>query len=646
MAVTVRSAASDANYYTDVQGNCVVTKPAGVVDGDLLFAFSGQDDSAGTALADLLAPGVGWGEIGAQYNTTCGSFKVFQRVADSEPASYTFPRHANVDGVAGVIAITAGTYNFDTPLVAVPTFATGTSNVTSHVASAVTGAVSGLLVCAFFGGTNSEAARTHTTPASMTEQFDANAAGWITLSTDTQALASSASTGTRTSTCSAACRYLTVSLVVKPLILVAQAVTDTLTIGVTDTVALVVPVNKAVTDTLTIGVTDTVAKQVTFGPTVGTWTSPTQALPEFPIAGSSLFWDATVPAGAAVAVMTSIDNAASWQPASNGGAVPNLPIGSDSVRAVIVRVTSTRSDAALVASPKLHRLELRIAIDGSVDEWCQLGRFFIDDSEIVDDGTSLVLRLTGADLSRKVAMNTWDETLIVAEGTNGRDAIVAVISNRWPEAVFNLASTEYTVPRLFYGEAGKDAGNPWSDAQAIARDLGWELFLDAFGVVTSRPVPDPDVQPAVWTVTDSVHPTMIDLSRRMTNEDTFNQVIVNGESSSNDVPVTAFWRDLDPTSKTVWGGRYGKRTKTIRSDKVSTTAQAQQVADAEGLKVKGATEIVRISMLTCPFLDPGDVIEVDRTHSKTIGRFAIDGWHIALGPDEELMSVNCRRQRQ
>lgn len=643
MAATFRSAASDAKLFNT--GNCVVTKPSGVVNGDLLIAFTSEDDSAGSLIGDLGPPDASWTEIGVQSLLNSGHVKIYQKIADSEPASYTFPKRTGADGVAGILAYQVGTFSTDTPLASGPTFATGSTS-TSHVAPSMTGVVSGELVCMFFGGTNSAAARTHSTPAGMTERFDANpgASGWICMSADTLALASTSATGTKTSTCSTSTPFITASIVVKPLLSVSQSVTDTLTVDISDTASLVVAVNKSVTDTLTVDIADSAAREVTFGPTLGTWLAPTVALPESPIAGSVFFWDATVPTGASLTFETSTDNGASWQLATNHGPVERLPIGSDSVKAVMVRGTWMRTDAALVVSPKLHRLELRIAIDGSIDEYCQLGRFFLDDTEVVDNGSGLVLRLTGSDLSRRVAMNTWDKTLVIDEGTNFADAIKTIILDRWPEATFALASTELTTGRLFYGE-GVGSGNPWADALALARDCGWELYLDAYGVVCSRPVPDPDLMPAVWTVTDSARPTMIDLSRRMTNENTYNQVIVSGESSSNDVPVRAVWQDNDPTSRTYFGGRYGKVTKTIRSDRVKSTEQAQFVADAEGLRVKGATEIVRINMLPAPFLEPSDVIEADRTYSKTTGRFAVDGWSIPMGP-EALMAMTVRRQRQ
>lgn len=453
----------------------------------------------------------------------------------------------------------------------------------------------------------------------------------------------------------------------------AKAGSDTVTFALTDSAVVSVPIQvagsdtvtfaladdvsvldrytvKAGSDTATFALTDSAVRQG-LGPTVGTWISPPLALPEDPIAGSILFWDATLPDGSTMLVETSVDNGASWQMVTNRGPVDRLPIGSSTAKALLVRVTMTRLDAN-DPTPRLHRMELRVAIDSSVDELVPLGYFMLTDAEVIDTvDRGLVVRLSGVDLSYRVARNTWDETLVIAEGTNFNTAIETVISNRYPQARFNLASTERTTPRLFFGEqGGRNGGDPWAGAQGqgaqgLARDIGFQLFPDAYGVFTSRAEPDPDVMPSVFVIEDSMRPTITDLSRSMTNRDTYNQVVVYGETPTNSAPVTARWQDLDATSRTFFDGPYGKVTKTIVSDKIASVEQAQDVADAEGRKVKGATEIVRITMLCAPFLEMGDVVEVDRSRSKTSGRFALDAWSIDLNP-KALMTMNCRRQRQ
>lgn len=431
-------------------------------------------------------------------------------------------------------------------------------------------------------------------------------------------------------------------------VIVDKAVSDSLNLSLTEASALdtFIITAKNVSDSLTLSIIDTAVRN-TVGPTFGTWISPPLGLPEFPIAGSIIHWDATLPPGATLVIETSVDNGASWQLARNRGPVDRLPIDSTSIKALLVRATMSRVVAEDL-TPRLHRLEVRVAINASVDELVPLGYFMLTDAEVVDSVTQgLAVRLSGVDLSYRVARNTWDETLVIDQDTNFSDAIETVISNRYPAARFNLASTERTTPRLFFGEqGGRNGGDPWAGAiQGMARDIGFEIRPNAYGVFVSRPQPDPDAQPSVWVFEDSMRPTITDLSRGMTNQGTYNQVVVYGETPTNSAPVTARWQDDDPASRTFIDGPYGRVTRTIISDKISSEEQAQEVANAEGLKTKGATEVVRITALCAPFLELGDVVEVDRSRSKTSGRFVMDGRSISLNP-KELMTLICRRQRQ
>lgn len=358
-----------------------------------------------------------------------------------------------------------------------------------------------------------------------------------------------------------------------------------------------------------------------------------------PVAGSRISWQVT---GAAL-VETSVDNGASWQPASNLAPVPRLRAGATSVRAVLSRVTLSRTSTG-GPTPVMGRLLVQVALDSSVDELCALGHFTLNDTDISDSARGLVVSLSGADLSRRVARNSWDETLVIDEGTNFGTAIQTVIANRMPTARFNFASTERTTPRLFFGEQS-DSADPWADAQTLAKSIGYYLYFDVTGTCTLRPTPDPETSPSVWTFTDQDRPTIIEIGRRVTDENTYNRVIVQGEGTSNTVPVSARWEDDDPTSPMYIKGPYGAVTKRFRDPSVTSVEQAQDAANAMGLAVKGATEVVRLQAVVAPFIEPLDVVEVRRDRSRIVGRFAVDTVGIPLGA-KELMDATCRRQRQ
>lgn len=377
------------------------------------------------------------------------------------------------------------------------------------------------------------------------------------------------------------------------------------------------------------------------GPTTGTRVSPPLAIPDGPIAGSRLVWDVQLNGGTLL-VETSVDGGASWQTATNGAAVPRLVQGDDRpTRTVLTRVILSRA-AAADPSPRLFRMELEVAVDSSVEELVPVGVFTLNDVEILDGPQGLSIELSGADLSRRVSRNRWDDTYVIDAGGNYATAIQELIRNRMPDAVFNFASTPRATPRLFFGE--QSSNDPWEDAQKMAESIGYEVFFDARGICTLRPEPDPDVDDSVWEFNDTTHPTIIEVRRRVTDENTYNKVIVTGESSQNVAPVRAVAIDDDPASPTYYLGPYGTVTYRLTSPLILVYPQAEEAARALLLRVKGATEAVEMDVVPMPALEPGDVVTVNRSKSRIDGRFLIDQMSIPWGADESMRCVG-RRQR-
>lgn len=371
------------------------------------------------------------------------------------------------------------------------------------------------------------------------------------------------------------------------------------------------------------------------------WRSPPVNLKEVPLTGSVITWDATIPTGSSMVVETSTDNGATWQVATKAEPIERLVIGTTVAKTVMARVIMRKQTLAS-PTPVLRRLEFRVALDASRDEVMPLGVFTLNDTEIIDTVDGLALQLSGADLSRKMDRNRWEQTYVLYNGTNTADAIKRIIANRSPGSKYNFASTEETCPLVFLGE---DNGNsPLQDAQNLAISAGMELYLDPTGTWVLRPEPDPEVDSPVWTIEDTVNPTIISLRRKVTDENTFNRVVVVGEGSGLDYPARGIWQDDDPSSPTYILGPYGTVTQVIRSSMVLTDQQAYEAARAQGLRVKGATEAIELEIIPMSALEPGDIITIMRTKSKVWGQFIIDSFSIPLGEDG-TMRITARRQR-
>lgn len=385
-----------------------------------------------------------------------------------------------------------------------------------------------------------------------------------------------------------------------------------------------------------------------FTPLTGYRISPPLALPQSPITNSIISWTTLTPAaGSTAKVETSVDGGLTWQTPVNNGAVPRLTFGTNFVQTVMTRVTLNRL-VKTDASPSVPFLQVSVATDASHDELVPLGTFLITatDIEMVGGGATggggsggggdgitgsgggnnggggPIVTLTGVDLSREVSRRKWEDIYFISINTNYAMAIMEMVDNRLPGLQYNFTSTPETVQStLIYGdETGTD---PWQDAQDLATDIGCQLFFDAAGVCTLRPVPDPATTGSVWEFSDTMNPVIASVTRSLTDESTYNYVIVQGEQSGDLPPVQAIAFDDDPNSITYYLGKYGIKPVTYTSAAITTQAQAQEAANAILLAVKGASETVTLNVSPMPALEPGDVITVTIAGVKASGDYLV-----------------------
>jgi hypothetical protein len=387
------------------------------------------------------------------------------------------------------------------------------------------------------------------------------------------------------------------------------------------------------------------ANQIRVGHTIGTRVSNPLLLSigpkALPITSSLIRWEDTIPpSGGTVKVETTVDNGGTWQECTNGGQIPRLKPGLI-VSNVMNRITMTRP-TGLSPSPRVHRIETRVGINSSRTELVQLGRFLINEVQIKDSPDGQTLEIAGADLSRKIDRNVWDRTVSIPAGTLTVEAIKMLARDRFPGVVLNFITTNDIVPNMFFGE--QDQNSPWDDMTKLAIGIGCELFFDAFGILTLRKTPDPTTDDSQWEFTDISTPTMTDLNRRVSDDNTFNYIIVSGESTYNIAPVRGYALDDDPASPTYVLGPFGVNTLRIVSQSVTNISQAYEAAAAYLLKFKGATEQVDISAVTMAALETSDIVTITRGRSKVAGKFIADQIYMGLGATD-LMTMTARRQR-
>lgn len=392
------------------------------------------------------------------------------------------------------------------------------------------------------------------------------------------------------------------------------------------------------------------------GPLVAVRIAPAKAIDPGPVAGSKVSYSYTLTAaGQSVTVETSIDNGATYQLAINGEPVPRLPRGSTTARAVLSRTTLTRA-VGTDPSPRLHYLKVHVDVDSTINEYVPLGVFTINETDITEgdsstdgsnsnsatnggtsgqsgaQGNGLEIEVSGSDFSRRISRNAWETIYTIPAGTNFGDAIQQVASNRLPGLTFNFASTDVVTGTIFtFGAQGTN--DPWADLLDMAEAIGMELFFDARGILTMRPEPNPDFDTPVWYFSDKANPTVIDLSRRITDDDTYNYVIVTGESSGTTTPAFGVAVDTDPASPTYYLGPYGTNVYRITSALVTTDEQAVTMAQAILLRRTGATEIVEFDAVPMAAIEHGDVVGLERSKAGITGKLLVDGTTVPLGAD-------------
>jgi hypothetical protein len=258
----------------------------------------------------------------------------------------------------------------------------------------------------------------------------------------------------------------------------------------------------------------------------------------------------------------------------------------------------------------------------------------------IGGGASIKVHVT--DLSGSIKRNVWAQPFTLPGGMNYGDAAEAMVLNRLPSQTdFSIASTQVITPLLVYGMT--QGGDPWQDIQDLATAIGFEAFFDASGVFTFRPVPNPNVGDPVWVFDEDANPLVSEASRELSSEQTFNHVIVVGQSTSSQNAVSAEAFDNNPSSPTYILGPYGEVTERLTFSLITTQDQAQTTANALLNNSLGAADTVTITVVPQPALEPGDIVKINVSDVRANGTYMINSMTTSLSPADPQQLV-CFRQ--
>lgn len=274
-----------------------------------------------------------------------------------------------------------------------------------------------------------------------------------------------------------------------------------------------------------------------------------------------------------------------------------------------------------------------------------LGTFVLNRPRIVDTGDSLTIQITGQDRAKIVQEGRLTDTLTIPSGTNYSTAIQTLVETAYPLVAPSFMGTTRTTPQLVF-DAQTD---PWDAASQMANALGAELFFDAYGycVLQAETLAGQTLIPIAEYVEGDTA-MLLDLSKDLDTEQSYNWVVVTGEHADLAAPVRAEAYDNNPSSPTyvevsgglVVAGR--KKPRFYSSPFITTTAQAQESADAILARSKGTVENIELSAIVHPGLNVNDPILVRRERVAVDALYLVDQVTIPLKWDQP-MQVATRR---
>jgi hypothetical protein len=136
----------------------------------------------------------------------------------------------------------------------------------------------------------------------------------------------------------------------------------------------------------------------------------------------------------------------------------------------------------------------------------------------------------------------------------------------------------------------------------------------------------------VWLIDTGDTGVMVEAEEALDRTGVYNGVLVQGQNSAIDSPVSALVYDDDPTSPTRWGGPFGKVVRIDSSTAVQTALQASNSAGSLLDRKLGLTRSLVLSSAPNPALEAGDIVDVAFEDGRR-ERHVIDAIELDLGPE-------------
>lgn len=303
--------------------------------------------------------------------------------------------------------------------------------------------------------------------------------------------------------------------------------------------------------------------------------------------------------------------------------------------------TNNRSSVLLPYNRELKIYRGVVYSDGT-EELIPLGVFLLTGVEISDTAQGVKISVTGSDRSLRVQRAKFtNHSFSIDEGTAKETAIENMLRDRYPNIKVDFPATNQTTPIIY--PTLDQSSDPWREAQKIAESAAMDLYFDEHGTCRMRPIPDPDTGEAVATYEDNVDSVLVQLSRSLSTDETFNYVVYTGEGTNLSIGVIGEAWDDNPASPT-YRYTYGEVPLFKSSPNVLTVGEATEAAQAELRKVIGASEKISWDSIVNPAHDVYDLVKIVRSPSGVDATLMIDAITIPLSPQATMNAVGRTRR--
>ncbi len=264
--------------------------------------------------------------------------------------------------------------------------------------------------------------------------------------------------------------------------------------------------------------------------------------------------------------------------------------------------------------------------------------------------------LRGYDYSTVVARARFERPRVFPRGYSRSQAITDIIKERTPftgppgHEVLSYSSLDDSPLPLTIFEEGERYGTPWKACMDMADAAGQQVYFGPSGpfpTAVLRPAPTLEFANPAWVFQAGEGSTLIDMKPEHDTTIGYNVYVVTGESSdlaADGLPaVRASAEVTDPTSP-IYPATYGRVPTFLASSFIRTTAQAQQVANANLPRKAGGTQRLTITGFPHPAHDAGDVVFAYDQNLGIDGDWIVSRFSFKLSLKEPADYV-CRARR-